>query len=566
MRGKRMNRLMALLAITAVLALLLAACGPTPEPQVIEKEVVVTKEVEVVVTQEVEKVVEKEVVVTQEVEKQVEVVVTATPAPPPAPKEGGVLIGARTSDMVGLDPHTSPAFASRRIFELVYNTLVRFDGDMAVAPELAESWEISDDGLTVTFKLRPGVTFHNGDEFTSEDVKYTFERILDEETGAVARSFFVGISEIETPDPLTVVMTLESPNAALLNNMANSSASVVSKKVGEAGELDKELIGTGPFKLAEWEADNFMRFEANEDFFIEGVPLLDGIEMRVIPDESSILAGLRAGTIDWAQIEDPRVAILARGEESLNTTRAPALSYHLFGLNSAREPFNDERVRQAISCAIDRQQVIDVASLGEGQVTGPLTSPFFALPDSEYECYTPDLDKARELLAEAGYADGFSFKIMTPSAEPATALADAQSIQAQLKQIGIEAEIELLELGIYVDRWLAGDMDAWAGLNSGAPDPDFMLFRYWHSTGNLNFVPGWNDPEVDALLEQGKAVTDPEERKAVYAEVQKKLVEAAPWIWTYVGYEYRPMQSYVKGFTPMSDGSFIYLRDVWLDK
>jgi len=552
MRGKRRNRLITLVALVAMLGLSLAACGPTPEPRIIEKEVVVTKEVEKTV----------EVVVTQEVE----VVVTATPAPTAAPKAGGVLIGARTSDMVGLDPHTSPAFASRRIFELVYNTLVRFDENMAVAPELAESWDISDDGLTVTFKLRSGVTFHNGDEFTSEDVKYNFERILNEETGAVARSFFVGITEIEAPDPLTVVMHLESPNAALLNNMANSSVSIVSKNVAEAGSLGTELIGTGPFKLAEWEADNFMRFEAFEDFFLEGIPLLDGIEMRVIPDESSILAGLRAGTIDWAEIQDPKVAILVSGEESLNLARATSLSYHLLGLNSAREPFTDERVRQAISCAIDRQQVIDVSSLGEGQVTGPVTNPYFAVPASEYACYTPDLEKARELMAEAGYADGFAFTLITPATEPAVGLADAQSIQAQLKQIGIEVEIELLELGIYVDRWLAGDMDAWVGRNSGAPDPDFMLYRYWHSTGNLNFVPGWNDPEVDALLEQGKQVTDPEERKAIYAEAQKKLVAAAPWIWTYVFYEYRPMQDYVKGFTPMSDGSYIYLRDVWLDK
>jgi peptide/nickel transport system substrate-binding protein len=548
MQGKRRNRLITLVALVAMLGLSLAACGPTPEPQIIEKEVVVTKEVEKTV----------EVVVTQEVE----VVVTATPAPTAAPKAGGVLIGARTSDMVGLDPHTSPAFASRRIFELVYNTLVRFDENMAVAPELAESWDISDDGLTVTFKLRSGVTFHNGDEFTSEDVKYNFERILNEETGAVARSFFVGITEIEAPDPLTVVMHLESPNAALLNNMANSSVSIVSKNVAEAGSLGTELIGTGPFKLAEWEADNFMRFEAFEDFFLEGIPLLDGIEMRVIPDESSILAGLRAGTIDWAEIQDPKVAILVSGEESLNLARATSLSYHLLGLNSAREPFTDERVRQAISCAIDRQQVIDVSSLGEGQVTGPVTNPYFAVPASEYACYTPDLEKARELMAEAGYADGFAFTLITPATEPAVGLADSQSIQAQLKQIGIEVEIELLELGIYVDRWLAGDMDAWVGRNSGAPD----LYRYWHSTGNLNFVPGWNDPEVDALLEQGKQVTDPEERKAIYAEAQKKLVAAAPWIWTYVFYEYRPMQDYVKGFTPMSDGSYIYLRDVWLDK
>jgi peptide/nickel transport system substrate-binding protein len=543
MQRKRMFQFTVLLATTTIFSLLLAACGGAA-PLVIEREVVVT----------------------QEVEKTVEVVVTATPAAAPAAKSGGILVGARNSEMVGLDPHTSPAFASKRIFELVYNTLVRFDADMNVVPELAESWEITDDGLTITFKLHPGVKFHNGDELTADDVKFTFERILDEESGAVARSFFVGISEIETPDPLTVVMKLASPNAALLNNMANANASIVSRKLAEAGELDKELIGTGPFVVTEWEPDNFMRFEANSDFFIEGVPLLDGIEMRVIPEESSILAGLRAGTIDWAYIQDPRVAILARGEESLNTMRAPSLSYHLLGLNATREPFDDERVRQAISCAIDRQQIIDVASLGEGQVTGPLTSPFFGLPASELECYTPDLERAQELLAEAGLADGFTFKLMVPSSEPPTALADAQSIQAQLQQIGIEAEIELLELGIYVDRWLEADFDGWIGINSGSPDPDFMLYRYWHSTGGLNFVPGWSDPEIDSLLEQGQAITDPQERKAVYDEAQKMLVEAAPWVWTYVGYEYQPMQSYVNGFTSLSDGSIIYLRDVWLDK
>ena len=490
----------------------------------------------------------------------------AQPPAPPSPKRGGVLIAARKAEVVGLDPHTSPAFSSKRVFELVYNTLVRFDGDMAIAPELASSWEISEDGRTVTFRLRPGVKFHNGDELTAEDVKFTFERILDEQTGAVARSFFTGITGIETPDPLTVVMKLDNPNAALLNNMANANVSIVSKKVAETMDLNKEVIGTGPFKLVEWVPDNYMRFEAHRDFFLDGVPLLDGIELRVIPDESSILAGLRAGTIDWALIEDPKVAVLALGEESLQVVRAPSLAYHLLGLNTRREPFTDVRVRQAISCAIDRQEIIDTAALGQGKVTGPLTSPFFALPVSEYPCYTPDLEKAKALLAEAGYADGFSFKIMTPAAEPATALAEAQDIQAQLKQIGIEAEIDLVEFGIYVDRWKKADFDAWIGLNSGSPDPDYMLYRYWHSSGNLNFVPGWSDPEIDRLLDEGKTTWDPEARKAIYAEVQRKLVEAAPWIWTYVGYEYWAMQPYVKGFTPMSDGSILYLRDVWLDK
>jgi peptide/nickel transport system substrate-binding protein len=145
-------------------------------------------------------------------------------------------------------------------------------------------------------------------------------------------------------------------------------------------------------------------------------------------------------------------------------------------------------------------------------------------------------------------------------------VAEAQNIQAQLKKVGIEMEIETLELGVYVDRWLKADFDAAVALNGGNPDPDIMFFRYWHNTGNLNKVAAYKDAEIDKLLEQGRQTSDPAKRKDIYLQVQKKLAEAAPWVWLYVGFEYRVMQPTVKGFTPLPNGSLIYLRDAWLDK
>ncbi len=522
----------------------------------IEKQVVQTQVVKEVQTQVVEKV----------VEKQVEVVVTATPEPTAAPKRGGTLIAARAADAKGLDPHKQTAFSSFRLLELIYEPLLALDADLKVVPGLAESWEWSDDGKTLTMKLAPNVKFHNGDVMTSEDVKFSYERILDETTAAAARSYFTDIESIETPDANTVVFKLKQPNAAILAAMTNPNSAIVSKKVVSADDPAKVTVGTGPFMLKQWDVDRTTQLEAFKDYRIPGKPGVDAVEIRIIPDEASILAGLRAGTIDWALINDPKVAIRAAGSGGkLAIDRTPALAYHVLQLNSGRKPFDDVRVRQAISCAIDRQQVLDTASLGEGQVTGPATAPYYRLPEDQLFCYRKDVEKAKQLLADSGVT-GIKFKIMAAADEPPTAVAEAQNIQAQLGEIGIETEIETMELGVYVDRWLKGDFDAVVALNGGNPDPHNMFYRYWHSTGNLNKVAAYNDPEIDKLLDQGKAVLDPEKRKAVYDELQKKLTEAAPWVWLYDGYEYRIMQPYVKGFTPMANGSLIYLRDAWLDK
>ncbi len=340
------------------------------------------------------------------------------------PKKGGTLILARAGEVTNLDPHKVPAFTSARVFELVYSYLMRLDENLAVQPDLAESMPTtSSDGKTVTVKIRSGVKFHNGDALTSADVKYTFDRIIDAKNAAVARSFFGDVDTISAPDATTVVFNLKTPNAALIAYMAHPNTGIVSKKIGEANaDLSKKetAIGSGPFKLAEWVPDNYMRFEANKDYYVSGQPYLDGIRINVVPDETAITAALRTKAADMAIVVDAKVARTLRSESGVTLSAKPSLSYNLLFVNTKRAPFDNLKVRQAIAYAIDRKAIIDAVAFGEGEVTGPIAPGLanYALPTSQYPLYTRDVAKAKQLLTEANVGP-VSFTMLTQTTEPA---------------------------------------------------------------------------------------------------------------------------------------------------
>jgi peptide/nickel transport system substrate-binding protein len=483
----------------------------------------------------------------------------------PGLAQDNVLVMARSADTTGLDPHTQTAFASFRLLELIYEPLVDLDADLNIIPALAENWEFSDDATLLTLNLRPGVTFHDGSAMTSADVKASFERILDEETGAAARANYTSIAAIDTPDDTTVIFNLSEPDVPILAALASVNAAVVPSELIESGDIANTAIGTGAFKLESWTPDEVTMLSANTDWWGEG-PFIDGVEIRIIPDEASILAALRAGEIDFALLNDPLIATLLIGDDQVVLNRVPAIAYHVLQLNASREPMDILEVRQAISCAIDRQEVLDTASLGEGTVTGPLTIPAYQVPLDEYFCYEKDLDRARELLAQAGLADGFTLNVIAASAEPPTALSEAQNIQAQLAEIGITLEIESLELGVYVDRWLAADFDAAVALNGGRPDPYTMYARYWTRDGNLQGVANYIDDTLDDLMAQGRVESDFDARYAIFADFQKHLVEMAPWVWLYNGFEYTAQQPYVTGFVPSPEDSLESFRQVRLER
>ncbi|MCL4237357.1 MAG: ABC transporter substrate-binding protein [Anaerolineae bacterium] len=484
---------------------------------------------------------------------------------PAAAQGGNTLIMARAVDATGLDPHTQTAFASLRLLELIYEPLIQADENLNLVPALAESWAFSEDGLQLTLNLRQGVTFHDGSAFTAEDVIASLARILDEATGSATRTNLLSIESMEAPDDYTVVLNLTLPDVPLVAALSSINTAILSSEVIASGDPTADVVGTGPFMLESWQPEEKTVLKANPSYWGDG-PFVDGIEIRIIPDEATIMAALRAGEVDFVMFNDPLIATLPVGDATFTINRAPEISYHALQLRAAVEPLDKLEVRQAISCAIDRQEVVDVAALGEGQVTGPLTMPAWAVSLDELFCYEQDVELARELMKQAGLEEGFTLPVIAAVAEPPTALSEAQVIQEQLKAINITVEIESLEFGTYVDRWLAADFVGAIALNGGRPDPYPMYSRYWQYGANFNNVAGYIDDTLDRLMKEGQVETDPAKRYEIFVEFQKHLAEMSPWIWLYTGYTYTGQQAYVTGFIPTPTGSIYYLSQVKLNR
>ncbi len=493
------------------------------------------------------------------------VLVAAATAPGVSAQDesGGDIVVGVTSDVDTLFPWKATQFQAFTILGLVYDNLVELDQNLDIVPGLAESWEVSDDGLSISFTLRDGVTFHDGAPLTSADVKASLDAILLEETGAVARAAISSIGSVDTPDDATVVLNLTTPDAGLLAGLVGPNVGIV-----PAGATEEELSttpnGTGPFAFSERTPNESLTLAGNDAYWREGEPSLASVEFRVIPDESSIVDALRSGNVQLAELSDPLVALTAEGD-GITVEKTPQLAYHVLQINHNREPLGDVNARLAIQCAVDRQEVLDTAALGEGAVIGPITSPAYLSDPSARPCPERDVEAAKQYLADAGLADGFTIGAIVAQGEYATAVNEAQSLQAQLAEVGINLEIEPLEIGAFVDRWLAADFDTAVALNGGRPDPDTMYGRYFPSDGNLNEIASYSSPELDDLFARGKASSDPEERKQIYADISRELEDNAVWIWMFSGNKYSAMTEDVEGFVPMPSTSLQYLRTTTLE-
>ncbi|WP_258566939.1 ABC transporter substrate-binding protein [Microbacterium sp. Se5.02b] len=301
----------------------------------------------------------------------------SAPASDPKPAEGaagGDLVIGVTSDPDTLFPWKATQFQAVNVLQNLYGTLTEFDEELNVVPGLAESWDVSDDGLTVTFHLREGVTFADGSAFDSEDVKYSLDAIAAEATAAVASSSLASVTAVEATDATTVTLALSAPDAALPANLAVINMAMLSSDDTEEA-LNTTPNGTGPFILDDRKASQSITLAKNEDYWGDAA-LLDTVEFRVIPDESSIVSAMQSGNVQLAVFDDPLVAQTAEGA-NVEVATTPQLSYHALQLNATRGDLTDVNVRLAIQCAIDRQEVLDTAALGEGEVTGPITSPAY---------------------------------------------------------------------------------------------------------------------------------------------------------------------------------------------
>ncbi|HUW70563.1 MAG TPA: ABC transporter substrate-binding protein [bacterium] len=476
-----------------------------------------------------------------------------------APAAQAVLTIGVDQEAVGIDPHIVTAFSSMRRIDLMYNRLVRLDDNFVVVPDLAESWEVPNN-VTYIFHLRKGVKFHNGRELTADDVQYSLQRILDPKTASPGRSYVSLITSIDVVDRYTVKLNLSAPLASLLDGLTSNNCSIVAKEAVEAnGNLQKTDAGTGPFMLQDWIPDNSMTLVKNASYFEKGAPYLDKVIFRVIPEQASLLAGVKSGDIDLATISDGATIRQASKDSKVVVMSKPGLNMRIFSFNTTKKPFDDVRVRQALAMTLNRSEILGIAEFGMGKPTGPVpvAATQWAVPVAKLPYASPDIAKAKKLLAEAGYPKGFSFKI-TCSATYEGGLAVAQVAQEELKKIGVTAELEVVEWGVYIDKWVKRDFETMIELRGGSGEPDRFLYRTFYSTGGVNnFL--FKDAEVDKYLDLGRTQTVLADRKASYNKLQTLLTEKAPAIFLYCPNENQVMGKQVSGFKLVGNGSLFYV-------
>ena len=480
------------------------------------------------------------------------------------PKQGGTLRAAWQAPWESLDPHFASTEASFQVLNNVLETLTFFDDNMNLIPWLADSWSRSEDGLTWTFVLHDGVTFSNGRAMTADDVVWSFDRLINPDTGSGNAWRIGGASTVITAvDDHTVTITTESPIANLPASVAaNKSVSILAKESLEDDGTIQIPIGTGPFVISSVEGTTRLVLTARKDYWQEGLPYLDEVVITPITDDAARDLALQGGEVDWSFTISPQNLETLQNDPNVVVDLAPRLAYDYFGLNLNKAPFDDVRVRQAIAYGIDREVICQFAFFGLCEPTeGPTGSgtPWYF----PYAPYSHDPDKARALLAEAGYADGFDMEMMTAIGFDET-LRGAQVVQQQLAEIGIAVTIDNIEFGEWLDREAAGNFDAfmlsWIGLTDVE---DYFYLQ--HRTGNAFNFTGFSNPQFDELVDQGRTIDNFDERYAVYQQANKILVDEAPYIFMYVKQEVKAYAPYVKGFVTRSD-SAVNFWTVWLDK
>ncbi len=464
---------------------------------------------------------------------------------------GDIMVDGSTGDASNLIPILSSDSASHDIAGMIFNGLVKYDKDMKVVGDLAESWDISEDGLVITFHLRRGVRWHDGNPFTAADVLFTYRLTIDPRTPTAYAGDFLRVKSVTVIDPYTVRVTYGEPFAPALTSWG---ASILPRHLLEGEDItrtpfSRNPIGTGPYMFKEWKTGQKIVLVSNPDYF-EGRPYIDGYVMRIIPDMATMFLELRAKGIDrmgLTPLQYTRQTDNNLFDRNFNKYRYLSFSYAYLGYNLENPLFSDKRVRQAISYAIDKQEIVKGVLLGLGQeTTGPFkpgTWPY----NPDVKKYSYDPRRAKELLAEAGWEDHdgdgvldregspFVFEIITNQGNEVREKC-AEIIQRRLADIGIRVKIRIIEWAAFINEFINKKrFDATILGWTITLDPD--LYDVWHSSktdpGELNFI-SFKNMEVDDLLERGRGTFDRSERKRCYDRIQEILADEQPYTFLYV--------------------------------
>ncbi|MBU8880663.1 ABC transporter substrate-binding protein [Bacillus sp. FJAT-29790] len=462
-------------------------------------------------------------------------------------KKNDTLVFGRGGDSTSLDPITTTEGETFKVTENIFEKLLVYgESDTSVHPALAEDWEVSDDNLTYTFKLRKGVKFHDGTDFNADAVVFNFERWMNGDADKYPYYTMFGgfkgeeghvIDEVKALDEHTVQFVLNRPQAPFLKNIAMSPFGIASPTAIEkdGDKFRQNPVGTGPFKFVEWKQNDRIVLEKNPEYWQEGYPKLNKVIFRVIPENTSRLNALANGEIDLMDGLNNSDEESVLSNANLQIIERPSMNVGYIAFTVNRPPFDNKLVRQALSHAIDKKSIIDSFYGGKAQAAVNPMPPSIEGYNDAIQDYPYDLDKAKELLAEAGFSNGFEMDLWAmPVARPymPEAMKVAEVIQESFSKIGVKANIQTVDWATYLDKAAKGEFDTfmlgWTGDNG---DPDNFIYTLLDkdSIGSNNYSYYSNDELHDILIE-AQTETDQEKRNELYKKAQEIIKEDAPWV------------------------------------
>ncbi|HAK46662.1 MAG TPA: hypothetical protein DCO79_12195 [Spirochaeta sp.] len=468
----------------------------------------------------------------------------------PAVPEPTTLKFALPGNPDSLDPHMTSGTLTFQVCKSVYDTLVEPEKSSGkIVPALAESWSISDDNLSWTFKLKSGVKFHNGDLLSSADVKASFDRVRSEEAGSVHFKEFEVIESIDTPDDLTVVFNLSSPHAPFLGSIGSGWSAILPKSLIDSGhDFDSDPVGTGPFVFKEWVRDNKVILAKNESYWMSGLPKVDNVEMYIIPETSVQVQSLIAGQVDIVFIVDTDSIPMIEANPDVHIEENLTALILVMAMNCEDPILSNIKVRQAINYAIDKQKILDIA-YGGGHIINTFTDKGNAYyNDVEYYTYNPE--KAKSLLKEAGVGPDDEFELFLPQ-NYALHVTAGEMYQEMLSDVGLNVKIQLVDWSTWIsDVYRGRKFDFTVIGHTGKLDPDGTLRGY----GEGKYV-GWHDERTAELLKEAAVTIGYENRKPLYDEALDIMAKEVPFVYLGSSYRQTGIRNNVEGFviTPKLD-------------
>jgi peptide/nickel transport system substrate-binding protein len=483
------------------------------------------------------------------------------------PVRGGALKVAFSADPAGFDPARGPSGMSHVVIEQIYSTLMSLDPDAKPYPDLATRYEVSPDGLEYTFYLRQGVKFHNGDPLTAEDVKFTFDRLRAPNSGYSYGSQVETIAEVQVLDPSTVKFKLSKPTGPFLIYMAFPGSSIVPKKLVESGhDLNSQPVGSGPFKFVSYQPRSSVKFERNPDYYESGKPYLDRLDFNLIPDTTALTNALVSGTVDFSNEIPPKDWAMIKSTPGLVGQAVEGSRYYWMLPNNTKAPLDNPKVRQAIAHAVDRQAIVGGTFFGQATPISGGVIPQWNWGHADLKTFGPraDVQKARALLAEAGFPNGFETSLTVASSFPAM-VSMAPIIQANLSAAGIRAKISTMEIPRFWDEvWGPSNFDLttmyWV---SPLADPDDFVTNNYKCGMAINVQKSCSK-QMDALLEEAKSATTQDARKDAYRRVQELSLVDMPIVPLVNAWVLNAYTEKLQGYKPMRTGFLKTLKDSWL--